>query len=297
MVMTPIPMYIPYSDEPNVRVVDLRTEGADCIPALGYSKFVAINQKPVLHYHPNCVEIVLCLKGNLILETPDGDQPFLPGLVFAVTPDLPHRLQNNPSGLTTYTLLFEIPTKRRCILGLDLRGSNWLAHSLTHLPKSIFASIPTIRTSFERLFDIYDNVDRKSPSRSVKIRAATLDLLLAVLEASHRAPTKSATGIDMIARRISAKPNAEYPIRELARETNLSVSSFALAFKRAKGLPLHAYLLNCRVNHAKELLLRTHKTITAIGQEMRFYSTQHFAKTFRRIVGINPQEFRNANRP
>lgn len=33
-------------------------------------------------------------------------------------------------------------------------------------------------------------------------------------------------------------------------------------------------------------------TVTSIGQELHFYSTQHFANTFRRIIGKYPNDFR-----
>lgn len=99
-------------------------------------------------------------------------------------------------------------------------------------------------------------------------------------------------GIDEIAKRIREKPNAEYPVADLAKEADLSLSAFANAFKRAMGLPLHAYVLNCRINRAKRLLLTTKSTVTSIGQELHFYSTQHFALTFKRIVGKYPKDFR-----
>lgn len=31
--------------------------------------------------------------------------------------------------------------------------------------------------------------------------------------------------------------------------------------------------------------------MTSIGQELHFYSTQHFANTFKRIIGKYPQDF------
>lgn len=283
---------ITYCDEPGYRVLDLRPDGIDCIPVLGYSNFMAVRKGPDFHYHPGCMEFCLGIKGYLIFDTPEREYPFLPEHVFASAPNEPHHLRTNPSGLVVYRILFKIPTGRRRILGLDARGSEWIARSLTHLPKRLFASTPAVRSSFERLFSIYDTISRKSPSRPVKMQAAVLNLLIAIIEASRRSPGKAAESINEIAKRIRDKPDAEYPIEELAKETQLSISAFSLAFKRAKGLPLHAYLLNCRINRAKRLLLKTNRTVTAIGQELRFYSTQHFAKTFRRIIGVNPQEYR-----
>lgn len=283
---------ISYCDEPGYRVLDLRADGIDCIPVLGFSDFLAIRQGPDFHYHPGCMEFCLCLKGNLIFDTVDNEYPFMPGHVFASAPHEPHHLRNNPSGLKICRILFKIPKPGQCILGLDSRGSEWLARSLTHLPKRLFASTAEVRTAFGRLFDIYDNIGRKSPSRRVKMQAAATDLLIALIDAARRSPTKASGKINEIAKRIRDAPDAEYPIKDLAKECEVAVSTFANDFKLAKGLPLHTYLLNCRVNKAKKLLLHSKRTVTAIGQELRFYSTQHFAKTFKRIIGVNPHQYR-----
>lgn len=285
---------ISYCDEPGYRVLDLRPDGVDCIPVLGFSDFMAIRKGPDFHYHPGCMEFCLCLKGNLIFDTEGKEYPFLPGHVFVSAPDEPHHLRNNPSGLMVYRLLFRIPKDGKRILGLDARGSEWLARSLTHLPKRLFASTPSIRSSFEKLFFIYDNIGRKSPARKVRMRAGALDLLIAIIDAARRSPVKTPDKINEIARRIRERPNAEYPVADLAKETDLSLSAFANAFKRAMGLPLHAYVLNCRINRAKRLLLTTKRTVTSIGQELHFYSTQHFALTFKRIIGMYPHDFRHS---
>lgn len=283
---------ITYCDDSGYRVLDLQPDGIDCIPVLGFSDFTAIRRGPDFHYHPGCMEFCLCLKGNLIFDTEDKEYPFLPGHVFVSAPDEPHHLRNNPSGLMVYRLLFKIPKDGKRILGLDARGSEWLSRSLTHLPKRLFTSTAAIRSSFERLFFVYDNIGRKSPARKVKMRAAALDLLVALVDAARRAPAKAPDKINEIAKRIKDKPNAEYPIADLAKESDLSISAFANAFKRAKGLPLHAYVLNCRINKAKRLLLTTKRTVTSIGQELHFYSAQHFALTFKRIIGTYPHDFR-----
>lgn len=281
-----------YCDEPGYRVLDLRPDGVDCIPVLGYSNFLAIRKGPDFHYHPGCVEFCLCLKGNLIFDTEDAEYPFMPGRIFVSLPNQPHHLRNNPSGLLVYRILFKIPRSRQRILGLDNHGSEWIEQSLTHLPKRLFASTPEVRHAFERLFGIYDNVSRRSPSRRVKMQAAALDLLISLIDAARRAPSRAPGKTNEIAQRIRDNPDAEYPIEKLAKECGVAVSTFANDFKFAMGLPPHSYLLNCRINKAKKMLLHSKRTVTAIGQELRFYSTQHFANTFRRIIGVNPQEYR-----
>ena len=284
---------IVYCDNPDYRVLDLRPDGVDCIPVLGFSSFMAVRKGPDFHHHPGCMEFCLCLKGNLIFDTPENEYPFLPGHIFASAPNEPHHLRNNPSGLKVYRVLFKIPNARGRVLGLDARGSEWITRSLTHLPNRLFSATSNVRTSFERLFNVYDTVGRKSPARPVKMPAAALDLLIAIIDTARRSPRKAPDKIVEIAKRIKKAPAAEYTLRDLANEACLSLSAFSLAFKHAQGLPLHTYLLNCRINAAKKLLLKTKRTVTSIGQELRFYSAQHFARTFRHIIGVNPQEFRN----
>lgn len=281
-----------YRDSPDDRVLDLRPDGVDCIPVLGKSNFLSVRPGPDFHIHPGCMEFCLCLKGNLIFDTEDGEYPFRPGHIFVSSPREPHHLRHNPSGLKTYRILFAIPKPGQRILGLDKRESEWLARTLTHLPKRLFAATPRIRTSFERLFELYDSERRIPAARRVRLKSATLELLVAIVDAARRTPRKATSSIERIARRIRERPNAEYPAAAMARESHLSLSAFSDAFKQAMGLPLHAYVLNCRVERAKRLLATTKRSISSIAQELGFYSTQHFALTFKRIIGKHPRDFR-----
>lgn len=281
-----------YRDSPDDRVLDLRPDGVDCIPVLGKSNFLSVRPGPDFHIHPGCMEFCLCLKGNLIFDTEDGEYPFRPGHIFVSSPREPHHLRHNPSGLKTYRILFAIPKPGQRILGLDKRESEWLARTLTHLPKRLFAATPRIRTSFERLFELYDSERRIPAARRVRLKSATLELLVAIVDAARRTPRKATSSIERIARRIRERPNAEYPAAAMARESHLSLSAFSDAFKQAMGLPLHAYVLNCRVERAKRLLATTKRSISSIAQELGFYSTQHFALTFKRIIGKHPRDLR-----
>ena len=281
-----------YRDNPDDRVLDLRPDGVSCIPVLGMSSFLSVRPGPDYHIHPGCMEFCLCLKGNLIFDSRGQEYPFMPGRVFVSSPREPHHLRHNPSGLKTYRILFAIPAEGQPVLGLDRRESEWLTRSLTHLPKRLFAATPRIRAAFEQLFRLYDNERRGSPARRVRLKTAALELLVALVDAARLQPRKAPDAISRIARRIREHPNAEYPAEAMAHETGLSLSAFSDAFKRAMGLPLHAYLLNCRVVRAKQLLARSDRSVASVAQELRFYSAQHFAKTFKRVIGVTPQEFR-----
>lgn len=286
---------IVYQDRPGRRVLDLRPCGVDCIPVLGLSNFRMIHPGTDYHIHPGCVEICLCLRGNLTFETGESAYPFLPGSLFVSTDREPHRMRHNPKGLMLYRILFAVPSSGKCILGLSVPETQWIVRALTHLPKRLFKATPKIKDAFETLFSVYDT-EKLETIRSVKLKSAVLELLIAIIEAARLLPAKTPDLIADIMKRMREHPDREYAIEALAQETSLSPSALSETFKRAAGLPPHAYLLDCRVERAKRLLSATDRSIASIAQELRFYSAQHFAMTFKRITGHPPREFRTARR-
>ena len=285
---------IVYQDTPDDRTLDLRPDGVDVLPVLGMSSYRSVHLGPEFHVHEGCMEFCLCLKGNLTFDSGGREYPFLPGHVFVSSPRQPHHLRHNPSGLKTYRILFAIPRRGQRVLGLSPAESAWLVRSLTCPPERLFAVPPRVRTAFDRLFQLYDSEPRDTNGRRVRMKSAALELLVALADATRQPRRQKAPDtIAAIARRIERKPDADYPVADMAAEAGLSVSAFSETFKRAMGLPLHAYLLNCRITRAKTLLALSDRTIASIAQELRFYSTQHFSTIFKRIVGQTPKTYRS----
>lgn len=280
---------IVYQDRPGRRVLDLRPWGVDCIPVLGLSSFRMIHPGTDYHIHPNCVEICLCIRGNLAFETEDAVYPFLPGSIFVSTAREPHRMRHNPKGLLVYRILFAPPSGKKTILGLTAAENEWIVRSLTHLPKRLFKSTPKVRGAFETLFAVYD-AERLSAIRAVKLKAAVLDLLIGVIEAARLLPAKIPEQIAALMKTMREHPDRVYTNDELANRAALSPSAFSEAFKRAAGLPPHAYLMDCRIRKAQELLAQGRFSIKAIADMLRFSSTQHFATTFKKITGSSPSD-------
>ncbi|GHC53117.1 hypothetical protein GCM10007100_19430 [Roseibacillus persicicus] len=75
---------------------------------------------------------------------------------------------------------------------------------------------------------------------------------------------------------------------------NLGVSPFHLCrkFKEGTGETLTLYLTSRRVELAKEALLKGESRITDIAYEVGFQSLSQFNRSFHKITGMNPTEFR-----
>jgi AraC-like DNA-binding protein len=82
----------------------------------------------------------------------------------------------------------------------------------------------------------------------------------------------------------------------LASIAGLSVFHFARAFKRSAGVTPHLYLLQKRVELAREMLGRTDLSLSEIALAAGFFDQSHLARHFRQAVGMTPREFRWSQR-
>ena len=65
-------------------------------------------------------------------------------------------------------------------------------------------------------------------------------------------------------------------------------------FKANFNAPLHSYVLERRVERAKDLISKTTLTLTEVSQQLGFASHAHFSTTFKRRTGGTPSEYRRS---
>ena len=282
-----------YMDTPERRVLSLDADGVPCVPVLGFDAYRRQWRAAPIHVHDECVEISLCLRGNLEFEMGGKRYPFRPGSVFVARPDEPHRLRSYPKGMSKYWLLFRLPARGERILGFSAKETAWLVQELTHLPQRLFAGTKGILAAFKRLFALCDNLPARSVPRRVRIRAAVVELLLEIVEAAHTTTAQQSPEriADVIAA-VRADLARCWTIDELATRVGCSHSKLLLAFKQQTGAPPHAFLLACRIERAKELLAAGRDSVATIARALGFASPQHFAGHFKLATGQTPREWR-----
>ena len=79
-------------------------------------------------------------------------------------------------------------------------------------------------------------------------------------------------------------------LNALAASIRLSPYHFARVFKQSTGLAPHQFVIRCRVQKARELLLTEHD-IADVALRVGFCDQSHFATHFKRIYGITPRVF------
>jgi len=78
----------------------------------------------------------------------------------------------------------------------------------------------------------------------------------------------------------------------IAAELGMSQYHFCRLFKRSTGMTSHQYLIQQRVERAKQLLKQPGQTVTEIASECGFANQSHLAKHFGKRLGMSPKQFR-----
>ena len=78
----------------------------------------------------------------------------------------------------------------------------------------------------------------------------------------------------------------------LAEVAGVSMYHFAKAFKESTGATPHQYVLERKIDRAKELLHDPNRSVLEASVRTGFVDQSHFTKIFRRMVGVTPSEYR-----
>lgn len=81
-------------------------------------------------------------------------------------------------------------------------------------------------------------------------------------------------------------------LKQLADLSNISVSSLSRGFKKELGLSPMDYLMQVRLEKAKQLLRRPERTVTEIALYCGFGSSAHFSDVFGKSYQLTPSQYR-----
>ncbi|ARV61464.1 AraC family transcriptional regulator [Nostocales cyanobacterium HT-58-2] len=81
----------------------------------------------------------------------------------------------------------------------------------------------------------------------------------------------------------------------MAQEVGMSQYHFARLFKQSTGLSPYQYVIHCRIERAKILLLQSQLKISEIASQVGFADQSQFTRHFKRILGVTPKQIRSKN--
>ncbi|BDA70919.1 hypothetical protein CAL7716_050850 [Calothrix sp. PCC 7716] len=115
---------------------------------------------------------------------------------------------------------------------------------------------------------------------------------------SHRPEIKQYTDglpkhkLNQVLEYIRTHLEADLTIQELATVVYTSPTYFASLFKQSMGVTPHQYVMQCRVEKAKQLLKQGDLTLVEIGLLVGFKNQSHFTRVFKQFTQFTPKVYR-----
>jgi len=91
--------------------------------------------------------------------------------------------------------------------------------------------------------------------------------------------------------------SCDLSLQTLANESGYSRVHFVRMFRAATGYSPHHYLLNLKLERARELLRNPSISLIDIALDCGFSSHSHMSRLFHKIVGVTPSAYRRSLRP
>jgi len=92
---------------------------------------------------------------------------------------------------------------------------------------------------------------------------------------------------------VAAHLSEEISLQAMADVVDLSPFHFARRFKQTMNVSPHQYVIQCRVERARERLQNSRDTIAQIAQSVGFCDQSHLTTHFRRVFGVTPKVYRD----
>lgn len=84
----------------------------------------------------------------------------------------------------------------------------------------------------------------------------------------------------------------EIKVADLAKATNISVSTLERMFKEHMGTTPKKFILQAKISTACEYLVMSKKSIKTVGESIGFEDHANFTRAFKKLMGISPSQYR-----
>lgn len=255
-----------------------------------------------MHHHKG-IEICYVVRGTYNWNMDGVDYRLLPGNAFVTCP---WNYYGNLHGeMERGILAWLIIEPEHFDKKGELRLGNW-----SHLHKETQSEIGKVLANNENpllpkdmgIENILIDLESELSEQGVGYREYVAHLLEGLLIRTARILQNTDSGevmdekfLSVLKSKMSENFAEKLLVAELAAFFEMSPSSFNNKVKSLTGFSPADYRNELKINHARDLLVKSNKGLGNISEECGFYSLQHFSMTFSKKMGINPSSFRFKN--
>ena len=153
---------------------------------------------------------------------------------------------------------------------------------------------------FDVLYQLYDNYDTDASINNLYLKAKIYELFSIIFQKDSQNNIEQCPFImndeqvrkiklakEIVLNRFDDPPS----LADLSEEINLSLKKLKQGFKEIYGKPVFQYLLDYKMNMAKELLLQGVYNVNEISLKLGYSTASHFIAAFKKRYGLTPRKY------
>lgn len=133
---------------------------------------------------------------------------------------------------------------------------------------------------------------------SIQLQKLWLLLLenLTIISSDNKAAIISRTRLQLMMQYIHTHYSENISLKDIANSAAVGKSTALHLFQDSIKITPVNYLISYRLKQAAQLLSDTEKKITVISSETGFNNVDHFCRSFKKMYGITPTDYRNQSK-
>ena len=239
---------------------------------------VFLEGRTVQHIHTDAVQ-----NGELRQQT---SNPTVPNRCAIVPKDRPTHWRPSVSSLTV--AMVYLPGQAQTLLETLLHGSEQPVIFYDEVLVSLTRQLLRMKTTAKRNISLYED-------KIVGAFLAQLEWLghADKMSSNKHRNTTSDLAISKALHLIDTHLSDPLSIDRLCQMLQVSATIFRQRFRNATGMPVHRYILQQRLQLARELVDSTNVALSIIASQCGFSSQSHMTSLFQRELGVTPGALRN----
>ena len=251
------------------------------------------------HYHPE-IEITYVVKGEGLAFIGNKIVEFKAGQAFLIGPYLPHNfvasdeeemIMDRECWGLQFTQEWLNSFKESAALGPLFKAMSFgvdLGH-LTPEEHEDFTNIVGTNSlkSMGSFFNLMASIADRKEFKTISTTSAYSNVM----------SQKISKRMERVSKYIQDNYQRAITLSEISDVASMTEQSFSRWFRQTSGLTFIDYLMQLRTTVASHLLVNTNKPMSEVAEESGFNSSSSFNRSFLKVKGCSPREFRKLKRP